>query len=296
MEFMLTKQKTSIIKGIAILLVMLSHCGLMECGGAIGVDLFLVVSGFGIYISSNKDIDKFWKKRVTSVYCPYLFSTLVFLIIRITLGFRPTIFQVLISILGLDFNMNIDPTMWYISYIFAMYVLAYFYMKYENTCFRVMGGGLFILIVTLCGYKHFIWHSGTIAWAYGLSFPIGFLLGKYKDTMRDKIKIVGTFSLVISLGLMFVEHVTYIKMLFPLAISLSIVIFIAYSHIDCKAMRFIGSNSYFMYLNERLVISSVSCLINNSVVKYFVSIIVSLFFALVLSRLYAYVFKRKIEG
>ena len=132
MEFMLTKQKTSIIKGIAILLVMLSHCGLMECGGAIGVDLFLVVSGFGIYISSNKDIDKFWKKRVTSVYCPYLFSTLVFLIIRITLGFRPTIFQVLISILGLDFNMNIDPTMWYISYIFAMYVLAYFYMKYEN--------------------------------------------------------------------------------------------------------------------------------------------------------------------
>lgn len=138
---MLTKQKTSIIKGIAILLVMLSHCGLMECGGAIGVDLFLIVSGFGIYISSNKGIDNFWKKRVSSVYFPYLFTTLVFLIIRITLGFRPTILEVLISILGLDFNLNVDPTMWYISYIFAMYVLAYFYMKYENTCSHVIGGG-----------------------------------------------------------------------------------------------------------------------------------------------------------
>lgn len=82
-------------------------------------------------------------------------------------------------------------------------------------------------------------------------------------------------------------------MLFPLAISLSIVIFIAYCHIDCKALRFIGNNSYFMYLDEWLVISSLSYLINNAVVKYVVLIIVSLIFALVLSQLYAYVFKRK---
>ena len=140
-EFILTKQKTSIIKGAAILFVILSHCGLIECGGAIGVDLFLIVSGYGIYYSSKKGTSDFWKKRITSVYFPYLFTTLVFLIIRITLGFRPTIFEVLISIFGLDFNLNIDPTMWYISYIFVMYVLAYFYIKTENRVVRVIGGG-----------------------------------------------------------------------------------------------------------------------------------------------------------
>ena len=54
MEFIITKHKTLIIKGVAILFVIFSHCGLMECGGAIGVDLFLLVSGYGIYFSTKK--------------------------------------------------------------------------------------------------------------------------------------------------------------------------------------------------------------------------------------------------
>lgn len=138
-EFILTKQKTSIIKGIAILLVILSHCGLIECGGAIGVDLFLIVSGYGIYYSSNKCTSNFWKKRIKSVYFPYLFTTLIFLVIRCIFGFRPSVIEVVVSMLGLDFNRNIDPTMWYISYIFCMYLLAYFYIKTENRIMRTIG-------------------------------------------------------------------------------------------------------------------------------------------------------------
>ena len=155
---------------------------------------------------------------------------------------------------------------------------------------------MLILVITLCGYKYFIWHRGTIAWAYGLSFPIGFFLGKYKDLLGDKVKTVGVCAFALSIALLFVEHETYIKMIFPLVVSLSIIIFIAYRQIEFNLLQFIGNNSFFMYLNEWLVISCVSYLIKNAVAKYVVSIVVSLFFALVLSRLYAYVFKRKIEG
>ena len=290
-EFILTKQKTSIIKGAAILFVILSHCGLIECGGAIGVDLFLIVSGYGIYYSSKEGTSDFWKKRITSVYFPYLFTTLIFLVLRCTFGFRPSVIEVVVSILGLDFNRNIDPTMWYISYIFVMYVLAYFYIKTENRVVRTIGGVL-ILVITLCGYKYFIWHRGTIAWAYGLSFPIGFFLGKYKDLLGDKVKTVGGCAFALSIALLFVEHETYIKMIFPLVVSLSIIIFIAYRQIEFNLLQFIGNNSFFMYLNEWLVISSISCLIDDAVVKCFASIIVSLILAVVLSRLYTCQIKR----
>lgn len=146
-----------------------------------------------------------------------------------------------------------------------------------------MGG---ILIITLCGYKYFIWHRGTIAWAYGLSFPIGFFLGKYKDLLGNKVKGVGICAFALSVALLFVEHKTYIKMIFPLVVSLSIIIFIVYMQIEFNLLQFIGNNSFFMYLNEWLVISSISCLINDTVVKCIASIIASLILAVVLSRLY----------
>ena len=54
MQFNITRQETLFIKGIAILFVILSHMGLFDCGGTIGVHLFLIVSGYGIYCSYKK--------------------------------------------------------------------------------------------------------------------------------------------------------------------------------------------------------------------------------------------------
>ena len=63
--FIFDKEYTLYIKGIAILLVILGHMGVIDCGGAIGVHMFLIISGYGIAISlENNGVKKYLSKRI----------------------------------------------------------------------------------------------------------------------------------------------------------------------------------------------------------------------------------------
>ena len=51
----MNKQQSLIIKAFAIIFVIMFHTKVFPCGGAIGVHLFLIVSGYGIYCSLEKE-------------------------------------------------------------------------------------------------------------------------------------------------------------------------------------------------------------------------------------------------
>ena len=76
---------TQMLKGIAIIIIMLGHCsGLWVCGrlltpfGGIGVSLFLIMSGYGLNESYLKrGLGGFWKKRFSKVYIPYIIAALI---------------------------------------------------------------------------------------------------------------------------------------------------------------------------------------------------------------------------
>ncbi len=78
-ELPFSKDFTTVIKGFAIAVVIYGHLGnlfhiryLTPLGG-IGVALFLIASGYGINESWKKNgPEHFWKKRMISVYIPYL--------------------------------------------------------------------------------------------------------------------------------------------------------------------------------------------------------------------------------
>ena len=198
MELNISKQETLFIKGIAIIFVILSHMGLFDCGGIIGVHLFLMLSGYGIYCSYEKNgIHSYWKRRIFAVYMPYLFSMFILLILRLMIYQNNNISwkNVLITIFGLDFNLNIDSTMWYISYIFVCYFIAWgifqiLQLYKEKTWLALVFGTCCFLIITACGYKHIIWHQGTNVWAYGLSFPLGMLIAKFRMKKEKKYLIL----------------------------------------------------------------------------------------------------------
>lgn len=62
-------------KTIAIILVVFDHLGFIQKGGAIGVSIFLVLSGYGLTKSYEKikyDLRGYWKKRVANVYIPFV--------------------------------------------------------------------------------------------------------------------------------------------------------------------------------------------------------------------------------
>ena len=55
MKINLSIQKTTYLKGVAIILILLSHTQIIRYGGLIGVGLFLTLSGYGMYESYTKN-------------------------------------------------------------------------------------------------------------------------------------------------------------------------------------------------------------------------------------------------
>ena len=110
------------LRGIAILFVLLGHIGYYVRGGAGGVVLFLVLSGYGLNLSCEKNgLDFFWSKRIRKVFLPYWIVGLFVLV-----GWRVTSPRMMLcTLLGLDFGQLADPTMWYISFLLLWYLLYY---------------------------------------------------------------------------------------------------------------------------------------------------------------------------
>lgn len=78
------KYSSIIIKGVAIILVILCHLGgktgsvVFTPLGGIGVAIFLFLSGYGLEKSyEKKGLNNYWKKKISYVFLPYLAIELV---------------------------------------------------------------------------------------------------------------------------------------------------------------------------------------------------------------------------
>ena len=122
----LTVSDTTILKGIAILMVVIGHIGTAIPGfriftplGATGVGLFLICSGFGIEKSFQKNgLANFWKKRFVNVWLPYALIELLALPIHIEFG---------VTNILLDFLLikPLHPFGWYMRFLFIWYFVFY---------------------------------------------------------------------------------------------------------------------------------------------------------------------------
>ena len=262
--FELSKQKSKMIKAIAIVFVIMSHTGTFPWGGLIGVHLFLITSGYGIYCSLENKKEHYWIKRVRLVYMPYLFCTVLFLLIRFfILKESYGLIRIIISLLGMDFGLNIDPTMWYISYIFACYFIAWTTFKLKSSkqiaiLFCLLSFG----IITFMSYKYIAWHKGTVAWNYGFSFLIGMLLAKFRyDNAKENKALICTLVTVSSLGMLTLLFSHEILIRFCLTLFIAVLLTGIVGYIKLHESLFygclscIGEKSYFMYLNEAFLIS-----------------------------------------
>ena len=74
----LDRRKSGVLRGIAILLVLLGHTKIVRLGGAGGVALFLIVSGYGLHCSwESGGPEGYWRKRAQKVWLPYFFVGLL---------------------------------------------------------------------------------------------------------------------------------------------------------------------------------------------------------------------------
>lgn len=193
----LDRTDSNILKGIAILLVVICHLGTKVYGtrittpmGGIGVALFLFLSGYGMEKSYLKHgIQDFWIKRIISVYLPYFIIEFITIPLRSSGGIKTFILDVLLI------NPQ-HPFGWYLNYLLLWYIVFYLISKLR---FLNKYRELMFFIVAVCS---FLILSSSRA-EQSLSFIFGVYFAR-KD-MQEYIKLkycilclsVGSMSLVI---------------------------------------------------------------------------------------------------
>lgn len=266
----LTRGQTQTLKGLAILFVILGHMGYLDISGAWGVHIFLILSGYGIYMSVIKNgLEQYWKKRFFSVYIPYLiYQILGIFIFLFVLKIPLTSQQILLSFLGLDFGLIADRTMWYISYIFYWYFAFWVIMrvkeKWHMTIILKIVAIAFIGLAAVIGYTNIVWGHGSIAWAYFLSFPLGVVWAVLaQKNVKSRIFLQVEICLSVVMVVFFVSdygntHIAFDQMFFSFAAA-ALVILAVFNFPNLfgggqKLLCFIGKYSLGMYLNEGMLL------------------------------------------
>ncbi len=204
---MLNKEECTILKGIAILTVILSHtsgvCRLFDGVPLLGNDLvcsafckagmplFLFISGYGLHISyTEHGLKDYWHRKLLSVFLPFvIIQAITMIIYTARYGNDRGILYNVSVLLGINADNSYDPTMWYISYIFFLYFI--FYMSY------LIGHGSFISIlsigfISLAGFLYVPFYWGRNADYCIMTFFAGTLTARLATGKTDKADGTGT--------------------------------------------------------------------------------------------------------
>ena len=135
-------ETTTELKGLAILMIVLSHIGYFLVSdrqflvplsnyAGVGVDLFLILSGYGLVATALRrplSIGKFYLKRLARVYVPVLITVVFFLVLDFFVLHKTYPFKTMIeNILGFfpnaDLYGDLNSPLWYITPMLAYYLL-----------------------------------------------------------------------------------------------------------------------------------------------------------------------------
>lgn len=182
------KYHTTVIKGIAMLCIMLSHItnawGVRYFTplGGIGVAAFLMVSGYGLAKSFEKNgLKDFWKKRIVHSYIPYFIIN----IIGIGIAEGVTLKRFFASVcLIRPFN----AYWWFMQYLFMQYAIFWLVKKLKINdwiSFTASAVALFLAFK----YKS-LWAEQSI------SFAIGVFLAK-KEKINIPKWVIGILGMIL---------------------------------------------------------------------------------------------------
>lgn len=259
------------IKGIAILAIMLSHIGNFSGKtwftplGGIGVAIFLACSGYGLTKSYEKNgLQRYWRKKLTGVYLPFLFVELLFSIVL-----QRPFWDVILDITLIDIAYPYGWYMWYLFLCYAFFWLAFRFLPGERSRLCALGG------LSLLSFFLFRSLQGEQA----LSFFIGVLWGTYDARVlrsgvgaeshspegrmprKTRMLLVGGALLLVFVVLLAVKQIpavraqhSYLLTLLNLVMKLSCAVGILFVtwvvHPLTKPLFFVGTISYPLYLTH----------------------------------------------
>lgn len=264
---------SSYLKAIAILFVIAGHIlggkfGLISNRstailGTGGVNVFLILSGYGVYTSyQTKGLGgkNYWNKKITKIFLPYMFVTFLYYIYLRLNGVQMNDHLLLLNLLCIDFTRTFDGTMWYMSFLLIWYILFYivFYLDYPKF---IKIGLLFLLSWSFENnvYKNIFgdcnWQFSTNAYAFSIGAALGYvfeMINRFIKNVPPKryyLPVLAAGSLICLIcGWQKNTELNYYEY------GLCYLTF--FSSIFCmtgkksRLLRWIGANSFILYLVE----------------------------------------------
>ena len=180
------KDSTTAIKGIAIILVIISHIGQFGYGirmfvplGGIGVAVFLILSGYGLMESFYRNgLKDFWKKRFLKVVIPYIIWIIVY--------------SLYLYIRHLPFSID-EIRYWFVEYIIIWYFLFYISISITKS-YKWLFLGVSAIVL--------LWMMPCLQAQQSLSFPIGMFISCHKTIIKDKRKLTLIAIICLFIGIM----------------------------------------------------------------------------------------------
>lgn len=279
--------------------------------GSIGVDIFLLLSGVGLYFSfsSNEDVKEFYYRRAVRLLPALLIVSLVFSIIGVILG-EFNILQGVLSVLLLSFWIYGDRTFWYFSLLlvlYAVYPIVYRILKkykFRGLVFLILIWSLAIIGLFKLNHDAFLIYEIALTRVY--VFLIGAWIGEYIKNKKELNYYVVLFSSVIMILLFSIiillnsdrlnEHVYILRLLYcPLSVALviflSIVIPKKESFINTVLIWYGGLSCEMYLLYERFIRYPFSIILNYFSFReflylyYLIAFILTSVFAYILSKI-----------
>lgn len=180
----MSKNLTNSLRGIAVILVILSHfigggfaLRYFTPLGGIGVAMFLFLSGFGLEESyTHNGLKRFWPKRLCRILIPYLLWAIMWFIVS-------HLFKYQTSLL---------PRYWYLEYLVLWYAL-FWLSKYLPKRY----GYWFLITVAVALF--FVMHNTQTEQTF--SFILGMMVSDRKEQLSEIGKVKWVFICILLFGL-----------------------------------------------------------------------------------------------
>lgn len=270
-DFMSHKQ-TTIINGIFVLLIFLSHSTQYinlsdECADTMYrhfqnihsqwvVTTFLAFSGYGVMVriknSGVQYLRGFPRNRLLKTLVNYDIAVLLFLVVNLLLGIYYKPLTIVLSFIGLE---GIGNSNWYIFTILLMYMVSFmsaivWQKNYKAlAAFVMVGSFLYVLIGHLTGLQ-----------SRFVSTVVTYSLGMWIALYRNDIETLFNEKLAVSFVLIVIPIILTYKMRsndYVMNINscffvLLVVLFMAHFEIRSKVLHFIGKHAFSIYILQRL--------------------------------------------
>lgn len=222
--------QTNQMKGIAILIIIVTHVAqihgypgyfsLFHHLGFPSVAIFLILSGYGIFLSiEKKGLNNFFSKRVMRVYIPFIIAMTCKILIfdYFILNKRSSVGNKLLNIFLAP--SSLDMNMWFIVYILFWYCITYVIFSVnklnKSKIFYFFLTGIVVCILPVSD----TWHNNLF------SFPLGCWIAANSKIIIEKLEnlLAGEKPKISSIFAYIKKHLNHYIETFTLYLSFGIV-------------------------------------------------------------------------